>query len=92
MFAVQTVGSFSYIFFTVLTPFFKSAFDVSTGAVGVLVTLLYVGFLVSLTPGGILTDHAGERFTLAASMTGVVVVVAPLKRIDGWSAGSVLSV
>lgn len=75
MFTVQTVGSFTYLALTVLTPFVKSSFQASTSEIGFLVTALYFGYFVSLLPGGILTDHAGERFTLGLGM-GVVGVVA----------------
>lgn len=74
MFATQTVGSFAYIAFSVLTPFFKSAFQASTGEIGLLVTLLYLGQFLSLTPGGIMTDYAGERVTLMIGLGSVALI------------------
>lgn len=69
MFAVQVVGSLTFLTFTVLTPFVKSDFGVSTTDIGVLVTLLYAGYFSSVTTGGIVTDYAGERFSLALGLT-----------------------
>jgi len=94
MFAVQVVGSFAYIAFTVLTPFFKSAFEASTGEIGLLVTLLYLGYFLSLTPGGIMTDHAGERVTLTAGLGSVALVAVALSAVtEYWMlAGGILMV
>ncbi|WP_247010560.1 MFS transporter [Halorientalis litorea] len=94
MFVVQVVGSFAYIAFTVLTPFFKSAFEASTGEIGLLVTLLYLGYFLSLTPGGIMTDHAGERVTLMAGLGSVALVAVALSAVtEYWMlAGGILLV
>lgn len=68
MFAVQVVGSLTFLTLTVLTPFLKSDFGVSTTDIGILVTLLYAGYFSSVTTGGIVTDYAGERFSLALGL------------------------
>ncbi|WP_227378942.1 MFS transporter [Haladaptatus halobius] len=78
MFVIQCVGSLTFLSLTVLTPFIKSDFGVSTSDIGFLVTALYLGYFLSLTPGGILTDFAGERFTLALGMTTVGLVAVTL--------------
>lgn len=75
MFAVQVVGSFTFLTLTVLTPFVKSDFDVSTADIGILVTLLYAGYFSSVTTGGILTDYAGERFSLGLGL-GLVATIS----------------
>lgn len=68
MFVIQAIGSLSFLALTVLTPFVKSDFGVSTAEIGVLVTLLYAGYFSSVTTGGILTDYAGERFSLGVGL------------------------
>lgn len=77
MFAVQVVGSLTFLTLTVLTPFVKSDFGVSTTDIGILVTLLYAGYFSSVTTGGIVTDYAGERFSLAVglSLVGVIALL-----------------
>lgn len=75
MFAVQVVGSFTFLTLTVLTPFVKSDFGVSTADIGVLVTLLYAGYFSSVTTGGIVTDYAGERFSLGVGL-GLVAAIS----------------
>lgn len=69
MFAIQVVGSLTFLTLTVLTPFLKSDFGVSTTDIGILVTLLYAGYFSSVTTGGIVTDYAGERFALAVGVS-----------------------
>jgi predicted MFS family arabinose efflux permease len=68
MFAIQVVGSLTFLTLTVLTPFVKGDFGVSTTEIGLLVTLLYAGYFSSVTTGGIVTDYAGERFALGVGL------------------------
>lgn len=77
MFAVQVVGSFTFLTLTVLTPFVKSDFGVTTAEIGILVTLLYAGYFSSVTTGGIVTDYAGERFSLGLGL-GLVATISLL--------------
>ncbi|WP_436348476.1 MFS transporter [Natronorubrum sp. FCH18a] len=68
MFVVQWIGSLTFLMLTVLTPFLKDDFGVTTTEIGLLMTMLYAGYFSSLTLGGVLTDHAGERFALVLGM------------------------
>lgn len=89
MFAVQVVGSLTYLTLTVLTPFLKSSFAVSTSAVGGLVTLLYAGYFSSVTTGGILTDYAGERFSLSLGVSLIGAIALLLSVLPTfWAVGA----
>lgn len=69
MVIIQISGSFGFYALTVLTPFIKAEFQLSTSAVGLLVISMYLGYLIALLPGGLLTDQFGERVVMVLSIT-----------------------
>jgi MFS family permease len=73
MTGIQIAGSFGFYALTVLTPFIKTEFGLTRSGVGLLVVALYAGYLVSLLPGGILTDQLGERAILAVAVVSIAV-------------------
>lgn len=68
MLTVQVIGSLTFLAVTALTPFIKAEFALSSSAVGVLIVALYLGYFLTLIPGGVLTDVFGERLSLGLGL------------------------
>ena len=65
------------------TPFFRNAFDLSSFEVGLVITVLMLGYAVVLLPLGIATDRFGERIALTLGLLGLgtgtlLVALAPV--------------
>lgn len=71
MTAMQFVGSLGFYAITALTPFVKAEFSLSNSGVGLLLISMYAGYLLTLLPGGLLTDWIGERRVLAGSFLSI---------------------
>lgn len=54
--------------YPVLLPHLRTAYDLSLGDAGSLLTLLFMAYALAQLPGGVLADRIGERTTLAASL------------------------
>lgn len=68
MLTVQVVGSLAFLAVTALTPFIKAEFALSSSAVGLLIVALYLGYFLTLIPGGVLTDIFGERLMIGIGL------------------------
>ncbi len=68
MLTVQVVGSLAFLAVTALTPFIKTEFGLSSSAVGLLIVALYLGYFLTLIPGGVLTDVFGERLMIGLGL------------------------
>ncbi|WP_436348571.1 MFS transporter [Natronorubrum sp. FCH18a] len=68
MLTVQIIGSLAFLAITALTPFIRSEFGLSSSAVGLLIVTLYLGYFLTLIPGGVLTDVFGERLMLSIGL------------------------
>jgi sugar phosphate permease len=53
-----------------LSPALRDAYDLSLGEVGLALSAVAVGVMVTLVPWGILTDRVGERPVLAGGLAG----------------------
>lgn len=73
MTTVQIVGSFAFYAFSVLTPFVTAEFNLTRSAVGFIIVAMYVGFLLSLVPGGVFTDQRGERLVLGIALALIAI-------------------
>jgi len=71
MTAAQFVGSLGFFAVTALTPFLKVEFSLSNSGVGLLVISTYAGYLLTLLPGGLITDRFGERWVLGGSFVSI---------------------
>ena len=75
----QVSASICYYAVFAATPFFRDAFGLSRFSVGLVVTMLTLGYAVFLLPIGAITDRFGERLTLSLGLVGLstgVVLVA----------------
>ncbi|WIV68732.1 MFS transporter [Natrialbaceae archaeon AArc-T1-2] len=68
MLVIQIVGSLSFLAITALTPFIKTEFGLSPSNVGLLVVIMYLGYFLTLIPGGVLTDIFGERLMIGIGL------------------------
>lgn len=68
MLTIQIVGSLAFLTITALTPFIQTEFGLSSSRVGLLVVALYLGYFLTLIPGGVLTDVFGERLMLGTGL------------------------
>lgn len=68
MLVVQAIGSMTFLTITVLTPFIKAEFGLTSSAVGLLIVALYFGYFLLLVPGGVLTDIFGERLMIGLGL------------------------
>ena len=65
------------------TPFFRDVFELSGFEVGVIITVLMLGYAIFLLPLGVVTDWFGERLLLTVGLLGlgtgtVLITVAPV--------------
>ncbi|XVH30244.1 MFS transporter [Haloferacaceae archaeon DSL9] len=67
----QVAASICYYAVFAATPFFRDAFALSGFAVGLIVTVLTLGYAVFLLPLGAFTDRFGERRTLFVGLLGL---------------------
>ncbi|AXR77093.1 MFS transporter [Natrarchaeobaculum sulfurireducens] len=67
----QISASICYYSVFAATPFFRDAFGLSRFSVGVVVTMVTLGYAVFLLPLGALVDRFGERLTLSLSLVGL---------------------
>ncbi|WP_436345133.1 MFS transporter [Natronorubrum sp. FCH18a] len=67
----QVSASICYYSVFAATPFFRDAFELSRFWVGVVVTMLTLGYAVFLLPLGALVDRFGERLTLTLGLVGL---------------------
>ncbi|MFA9417156.1 MFS transporter [Natrinema sp. HArc-T2] len=74
--AWQIAASICYYTIFAATPFFRDEFGLSRFAVGLVVTMLTLGYAVFLLPLGALTDRFGERLTLTLGLLGLAAGVA----------------
>lgn len=82
VFAWQMAASICYYAIFAATPFFRDAFGLSRFEVGVIVTVLSLGYATFLLPIGAATDRYGEKRTLTVGLLGlsatiILVIVAP---------------
>lgn len=71
----QIAASICYYLVFAATPFFRDAFGLSRFAIGVVITVLTLGYAVFLLPLGAATDRYGERQTLTLGLIGLSVGV-----------------
>jgi MFS family permease len=71
-------ASFSTIAFAVpvLAPALRDEYDLSLTEIGVVVAAEWIGLTFALLPWGFAADRFGERWTLAAGLTGCAVCLA----------------
>jgi MFS family permease len=67
-----------------LLPYITDAFDLSNTAAGVAVTAMWGAYALLQFPAGLLTDHLGERATLAASVATMAAGVAALAVVPSY--------
>lgn len=67
----QIAASICYYTVFAATPFFRDAFGLDGFTVGIIITVLTLGYAVFLLPIGMLTDRVGERRTLAVGLAGL---------------------
>jgi len=67
----QISASICYYSVFAATPFFRDAFGLSRFSVGVVVTMVTLGYAVFLLPLGALVDRFGERLTLSLGLVGL---------------------
>ncbi len=67
----QISASICYYSVFAATPFFRDAFGLSRFSVGVVVTMITLGYAVFLLPLGALVDRFGERLTLSLGLVGL---------------------
>ena len=79
----QVAASVCYYSVFAATPFFRDAFGLSRFWVGIVVTLLTLGYAAFLLPLGALTDRYGEHRSLVAGLLGLS--IGALGVIASWS-------
>lgn len=67
----QVSASICYYAVFAATPFFRDIFGLSRFSVGIVVTVLTLGYATFLLPLGALTDRFGERLTLTLGLLGL---------------------
>lgn len=73
MLTIQIVGSSTFLAVTVLTPFIKEEFGLSSSVVGLLIAGMYLGYFFMLIPSGVLTDIFGERLMVAIGLGSLAI-------------------
>ncbi len=71
VFLWQLAASICYYAVFAATPFFRDEFGLSGTAVGIVVTVLTLGYAVFLLPLGAVTDRYGEHSVLTAGLLGL---------------------
>jgi sugar phosphate permease len=76
--AAQTAFSAVIVGLPVLAPALRDEFDLTLSQVGIALSSVWVGPVVTLLPWGLLADRFGERFVLASGLglCGVLLLVA----------------
>ena len=92
VFLWQLAASLCYYAVFAATPFLRDAFDLTGTTVGVVVTVLTLGYAVFLLPLGAATDRYGEHRTLTVGLLGLAggAVLVPLAGTYAALLGSVL--
>lgn len=72
----QVAASICYYSVFAATPFLRDAFGLSRLSVGVVVTVISLGYAVFLLPLGAVVDRFGERRTLVLGLLGLAVATA----------------
>lgn len=82
IFGWQITASCCYYAIYAVTPFVRTKFGLSTTAVGLMLTVLTLGYTVFLLPIGSVIDKHGERITLFVGLIGlgvslIIVALSP---------------
>ena len=88
MLTVQIIGSLTFLAVTALTPFIKAEFALSSSGVGVLIVALYLGYFLTLIPGGVLTDVFDERVAVGLGLGSIgLIAIAIGASASAWVLG-----
>lgn len=85
---VVAQGSFATVFFglPVLAPDLQTHYDLSLAQLGVVLTSLNVGSLLTTLPWGLLADHVGERVVSAVGLGVAAVAIAAAATVSSFGA------
>ena len=81
----QVAASLCYYTVFAATPFFRSAFGLSRFEVGIVVTILTLGYATFLLPLGAATDRYGEGTTLTFGLVGLAAGVVLVASVSSYA-------